>query len=444
MVDVEDAVETPSAGDFIFKVGRETKPATWANAPAPTSVTVRLGAGVDGSDRVTIIWPDNAIANQWLEVTYAPAADVFYFGSVIGETGTVEGDTEVTPTDEIDVRAEATSIAAGSASISNPADFNRDKKVGPTDALISRNNGTNSATAVPLISMEYNPTPNVNAGSDVTLPQTSTANLLGSVTDDQPAGELTATWSLISGPGTVDFGNASSLGTTATFSAVGTYKLMLMVNDGDKNGADIVTIQATGAFLADDFDDNNLDGWTIQAGSLATAQYETEPGYEVHASAANSRMKADLPEAELSDTVYMSVNVRNQGTAHSGGWIWFVGDDGSGFGVNFLLSQTSTGVMNYYIGTDDGETRPPITVPRSYTVVPAATGDDGLKKIEFVYDRVNDQLECIFDGTSLGTKATESDHRNVTGVILKFSDQYSAGSSGIGVDDVYIGNVPSN
>ena len=58
-----------TAADFQFKVGNDNNPAAWTAAPAPASVTVRSGAGTNGSDRVTIIWADNAIENQWLQVT---------------------------------------------------------------------------------------------------------------------------------------------------------------------------------------------------------------------------------------------------------------------------------------------------------------------------------------------------------------------------------------
>lgn len=86
-------VSSLTTADFIFKVGNDSTPDDWTNAPAPTSITVRPGEGVNGSDRVTIIWADVAIANQWLQVTVLAdgtanvAADhVFYFGNCIGDT----------------------------------------------------------------------------------------------------------------------------------------------------------------------------------------------------------------------------------------------------------------------------------------------------------------------------------------------------------------------
>ena len=55
---------------------------------------VRRGAGLRGSDRVTITWDDAAVKNAWLQVTVlanqrtgVPADDVFCFGNLVGETG---------------------------------------------------------------------------------------------------------------------------------------------------------------------------------------------------------------------------------------------------------------------------------------------------------------------------------------------------------------------
>jgi len=47
-----------------------------------------------------------------------------------------------------------------------------------------------------------------------------------------PPGTLTTTWSKVSGPGTVTFGNPNALSTTATFSSSGSYTLRLTASDG--------------------------------------------------------------------------------------------------------------------------------------------------------------------------------------------------------------------
>ncbi len=88
-----------TAADFEFRVGNSNTPTAWTTAAAPTSISVRLGAGVSGSARVEIIWPDGAIQKEWLQVTVKATpntglttADVFYFGNAVGETGNAAGD----------------------------------------------------------------------------------------------------------------------------------------------------------------------------------------------------------------------------------------------------------------------------------------------------------------------------------------------------------------
>ena len=69
MVDLRDlpAGGELSADDFVF-VSDNGDAAGPRYAPAPVSIVTRPGEGVGGSDRVTIIWADGAIRNQWLRV----------------------------------------------------------------------------------------------------------------------------------------------------------------------------------------------------------------------------------------------------------------------------------------------------------------------------------------------------------------------------------------
>jgi hypothetical protein len=90
-----------------------------------------------------------------------------------------------------------------------------------------------------------NQPPKANAGTDQTIALSSNANLNGTVTDDglpNPPGAVTTTWSKVSGPGTVTFGNAAAVDTIASFSAAGTYVLRLTANDSALQASDTVTI----------------------------------------------------------------------------------------------------------------------------------------------------------------------------------------------------------
>ncbi len=75
--------------DFTFKVGSNNTPSTWATAPNPVSVTLRAGAGAGGSDRVELIWADNAIKETWIEVIVKANSDTGL--TQLASTGTLAG-----------------------------------------------------------------------------------------------------------------------------------------------------------------------------------------------------------------------------------------------------------------------------------------------------------------------------------------------------------------
>ena len=159
MVDISGLAGTPTAADFTFKVGNDNDPDNWVLAAAPVSVTVFAGMGTGGSDRITIIWADNAIEKEWLQVTVLATAetglaeaDVFYFGNAIGETGDAAANAFVNSTDTVGVRDNPHNFT-NPALVYDAYDFNRDGKVNSTDAVLARDNATNFATALKLISV---------------------------------------------------------------------------------------------------------------------------------------------------------------------------------------------------------------------------------------------------------------------------------------------------
>ena len=99
----------------------------------------------------------------------------------------------------------------------------------------------------PLLRVEYtlNQPPEVNAGADQTIALPSVATLNGTATDDglpDPPGYLTFTWTQVSGPGTVTFGDVNAAATTASFSISGTYVLQLAADDGQLVAGDQLTV----------------------------------------------------------------------------------------------------------------------------------------------------------------------------------------------------------
>jgi hypothetical protein len=111
-----------------------------------------------------------------------------------------------------------------------------------------------SAAAAPRLRVQYgsaspgNQAPVVGAGPDHSVELSDGAVLDGTVSDDGlpvPPGAVTATWSKLSGPGTVGFANAGAVDTTASFSQLGTYVLRLTASDGALAASDEITITVT-------------------------------------------------------------------------------------------------------------------------------------------------------------------------------------------------------
>jgi hypothetical protein len=152
MVDVANAAGTLTLNDFTFKVGTSSTVSTWTDAPAPTGFSVRAGAGVGGSDRVEIIWANNAIQNKWLQVivegndtagghntnTGLATSDVFFFGNKAGDTFLNSQPTIVQTNinDSLAVRGNGSFLQP----VTNIYDFNRDSVVNINDELVARAN----------------------------------------------------------------------------------------------------------------------------------------------------------------------------------------------------------------------------------------------------------------------------------------------------------------
>jgi 3-phytase len=99
-----------------------------------------------------------------------------------------------------------------------------------------------------------NTPPSVNAGPNQTITLPASANLDGTVSDDGQPGPLTTTWSKVSGPGSVSFGNASLVDTTASFSTSGSYTLRLTANDGALSASDNVAVTVNSAGSSSTFE----------------------------------------------------------------------------------------------------------------------------------------------------------------------------------------------
>ncbi|MBI4250344.1 fibronectin type III domain-containing protein [Candidatus Uhrbacteria bacterium] len=108
---------------------------------------------------------------------------------------------------------------------------------------VSDGKGGSATDDVQITVNPANRAPSVNAGLDLTLTLPSAAILDATVSD--PDGDaVVVSWAKVSGPGTVAFGNANAVATTASFSEAGSYVLRLSASDG-KGGTATDELQVT-------------------------------------------------------------------------------------------------------------------------------------------------------------------------------------------------------
>lgn len=147
MVDIVGMAGTPNSSDVDARVGTSTaNPGAWPLAPSPSGITVRRGAGVSGSDRVTITWPDYSIRNTWLRLRLLPGArtslaepDEFYLASVVAEIGDQANEFVVNSADVTRIRL---AVASQPVGVNSPFDLDRDGWVNSTDVILARLNVT--------------------------------------------------------------------------------------------------------------------------------------------------------------------------------------------------------------------------------------------------------------------------------------------------------------
>ncbi|WP_442485363.1 malectin domain-containing carbohydrate-binding protein [Aeoliella sp. SH292] len=211
-------INTPSIVTSATQTIRVTGPAGAAVRLLQTEVALHLAGVPNGGFDI-----DPFEGNKVVLVSDATA--------IIGATGFV--DIQVTLTDSLTEGG----LTYFSAVIDGPDD--RTSAVSNVIKVALNNLPPGSATP-------GNVAPNVSAGTDQTVSLPNVANLSGTVSDDNlPTGTITTTWSVVSGPGNVTFGNASLLATTASFSATGTYVLQLSANDGELTSVSTVSITVT-------------------------------------------------------------------------------------------------------------------------------------------------------------------------------------------------------
>ncbi|HEX2424241.1 MAG TPA: hypothetical protein VHN56_13970, partial [Actinomycetota bacterium] len=294
-----------------IRLGSHKNGGDWYNGVLD-EVTYSIGSSstnqapvVDAGPDQTITLPSSANLNGTVTDDGLPNPP----GTVTTTWSEVSGPGAVTFGDASSVDTTASFSAGGSYVL----------KLQTSDSVLSSSD-TATVTVNPA---SQNQPPTVNAGQDQTVILPNPAALSGTAGDDglpNPPGTLTTTWSQFSGPGTVTFGDASSLSTTASFSASGTYVLRLTADDSVLQTSDYLTVTVNSP-------SQNLVG---------------NPGFETDTTGWNT---------SGSDA---GVTLTRVSGGHSGGWSGLVANGGSGTAATCKIQDVPNWVTTTSAGTYTG------------------------------------------------------------------------------------------
>jgi hypothetical protein len=215
--------------------------------------------------------------------------------------------------------------------------------------------------------------PTVDAGVSQIV-QVNPAVLDGTISDDglpNPPGTITSSWSKLSGPGNVTFGNANAVDTTATFDQAGTYLLRLTASDGELTSQDEVAVSYNSTFYVSSADAGTVSGM---------------PSY--------------------GDEDILAYNA-NTGT-------WSMVFDGSDVGLGasgvdidaFLIDRNATGNVTSIMFSVEYTTSPPFTLPGGVVI-------DNADIVKFtptsVGNNTSGTYQLYFDGSDVGLDASGED-----------------------------------
>lgn len=207
--------------DYLFVNGNGVLQITENDIPPPP---VNRPPTVDAGPDHTITLPTNATT-----LDGSASDDGLPTGSTLGVSWKkVSGPGPVTFTDA--------QGAATSATFTEPGEYVL--RLTASDGQLSSSD-TTTVTVIPR-----NQPPTVDAGEAQTIELPAPAELRGAVADDAlPRGStVTATWSVVEGPGAVTFADPHAAATSASFNAPGTYTLRLSANDMEFTVSDDVVI----------------------------------------------------------------------------------------------------------------------------------------------------------------------------------------------------------
>jgi hypothetical protein len=185
----------------------------------------------------------------------------------------------------------------------------------------------------------YNRAPCVDAGPDLSLGISESAQLQGLVTDDGvpgPPDPLVVTWQLLSGPGPVSFANPSAPATTATFGTAGSYTLELSADDGElasSSTLQVVVGSGGGGGGGEVTVHEVVTGGSTALASVATAAPVSGVDGDLYLAAISAKSNTAVTNVSGLGLAWSPVRTQCSGRSQTGVSVWQAWGDGGGDGI---------------------------------------------------------------------------------------------------------------
>ena len=372
-----------SASDIVLATGVGSEQSDYTTLGVSPNVSVRVGAGIDGSDRITIILPSSSVTQEYLQVrllansnTGLFADDVFYFGSVVGEVGNSADNLILNVVDVGAARANFSGFSF--EDIDNQFDVNKDRIVNVVDV------GTLRANFTGFFPVNY-----------ITAPEaeTTTTTPLGDEIFVASASELQTALNNVQPGDTIVLEDGTYTSENFEFSAVGTQTLPVKLRAETSgnvllNGSS--TLSISGDWLI--VEGLNFDGGSLDGGSIV--EFRGSMGDATNSRFTNNQIIDYNPSNESTRYFWVSLYGENNRVDHN----TFSGQNHSG--VTVVVWRDNSDADFHLIDNNHFVDRPEGSTTNGFEAIRIGTSDqslsDSFTTVESnLFERIDGEIEII-------------------------------------------------
>ena len=372
-----------NANDIALATGEGSAQSDYTTLGVTPDVTVRAGAGVNGSDRITIVLPNTSVTDEYLQVrllatsnTGLSADDVFYFGNVVGDIGNSSANLIINAVDVASAKANFTGFVA--EDIDNQFDLNKDRLVNAVDIATIKANFSGFTAVSYITAPEAEPTTTTPLGDEIFVD--SAAALETALNSVQPGD-------------TIVLEDGTYTSENFEFSAVGTEDLPITFR-AETSGNVVLngssTLSISGDWLI--VEGLNFDGGSLDGGSIV--EFRGDLGDATNSRFTNNQIIDYNPSSEDTRYFWVSLYGQNNRVDHN----TFSGQNHSG--VTVVVWRDTSEADFHLIDNNHFVDRPEGSTTNGYETIRIGTSDQSLSNsfttVESnLFERTDGEVEII-------------------------------------------------